>query len=136
VADGFDKPNGITFSPDERVLYVTDSGANREPGSQYVDRAHHIKAFAVVGGRRLARERLFPVIAPGFPDGLKVDCHGRVYASSFPGVQVLDPARRVAGRDSRPRRRELLLRGGTERNLLFITTDAAGWAAALAVKGA
>ena len=32
VADGFDKPNGIAFSPDERVLYVTDSGANQEPG--------------------------------------------------------------------------------------------------------
>jgi len=33
VADSFDKPNGIALSPDERVLYVTDSGANQEPGS-------------------------------------------------------------------------------------------------------
>ena len=32
VADSFDKPNGLAFSPDERVLYVTDSGANQEPG--------------------------------------------------------------------------------------------------------
>ena len=34
VADSFDKPNGLAFSPDERVLYVTDSGANQLPGSQ------------------------------------------------------------------------------------------------------
>jgi gluconolactonase len=33
VADGFDKPNGIAFSPDERTLYVTDSGANQKPGT-------------------------------------------------------------------------------------------------------
>ncbi len=30
LADDFDKPNGVTFSPDERVLYVTDSGANQD----------------------------------------------------------------------------------------------------------
>lgn len=41
VGDGFDKPNGIAFSPDERTLYITDSGSNQEPGSYYVDRAHH-----------------------------------------------------------------------------------------------
>ena len=67
VADGFDKPNGLAFSPDERVLYVTDSGANQEPGSYYVDRPHHIKAFDVLDGRRLGGERLFAVTTPGFP---------------------------------------------------------------------
>jgi gluconolactonase len=51
VADGFDKPNGIAFSPDERILYVTDSGANQEPGSYSVARPHHIKAFDVAHGR-------------------------------------------------------------------------------------
>ena len=33
VADSFDKPNGLAFSPDGAVLYVGDSGANHEPGS-------------------------------------------------------------------------------------------------------
>jgi gluconolactonase len=45
VADSFDKPNGLAFSPGERTLYVTDSGANQAPGSYHVDRPHHIKAF-------------------------------------------------------------------------------------------
>jgi hypothetical protein len=48
VADGFDKPNGIAFSPDERVLYLTDSGASQEAGSYHVTRA----ARGVGGGRR------------------------------------------------------------------------------------
>jgi gluconolactonase len=135
VADGFDKPNGIAFSPDEGVLYVTDSGANQEPGSYYVDRPHHIKAFDVVGGRHLAGERLFAVIAPGFADGLKVDSAGRVYASSFSGVQVLDPDGELLGEIRVPGVVNFCF-GGAERNLLFITTDSAVWAAALAVKGA
>lgn len=32
VADDFVKPNGLAFSPNESVLYVTDSGANQEAG--------------------------------------------------------------------------------------------------------
>jgi gluconolactonase len=135
VADGFDKPNGIAFSPDERVLYITDSGANQEPGSYYVDRPHHIKAFDVMGGRRLAGERLFAVITPGFPDGLKVDAAGRVYASSFSGVQVLDPGGDPLGEIRVPGAVNFCF-GGVERSLLLITTDTAVWAAALATKGA
>jgi len=135
LADGFDKPNGIALSPDERTLYVTDSGANQEPGSYHVDRPHHIMAFDVTGGTRLSGERLFAVVSPGFPDGLKVDQDGRVYASSFSGVQVFDPDGELLG--------EILLSGavnfcfgGPERDVLLITTDSAMWAAALAAKGA
>ncbi len=130
-----DKPNGIALSPDERVLYVTDSGANQEPGSYHVTRPHHIKAFDVTGGTRLSGERLFAVVTPGFPDGLKVDRDGRVYASSFSGVQVFDPAGRLLGAIHLPGAVNFCF-GGSERDLLLITTDSAVWAAALAAKGA
>jgi gluconolactonase len=135
VADGFDKPNGIAFSPDECVLFVTDSGANQETGSYHVDRPHHIKAFDVVGGTHLAGERLFAVITPGFPDGLKIDGEGRVYASSFSGVQVLDPDGELLGEILVPGAVNFCF-GGANRNLLFITTDTAVWAAALVARGA
>jgi gluconolactonase len=69
VADSFDKPNGLAFSPDESVLYVGDSGANQEPGSFYPDRPHYVEAFDVVDGRQLAAERLFCVTTPGSPTG-------------------------------------------------------------------
>ncbi|HET6870579.1 MAG TPA: SMP-30/gluconolactonase/LRE family protein [Solirubrobacteraceae bacterium] len=135
VADGFDKPNGIAFSPDERILYVTDSGANQEPGSYHVTRPHHIKAFDVTDGRMLTGERLFAVVTPGFPDGLKVDSDGRVYASSFSGVQVFDPGGELLGEIQVPGAVNFCF-GGAERDLLLITTDSAVWAAALAAKGA
>jgi gluconolactonase len=135
VADGFDKPNGIAFSPDERVLYVTDSGANQKSGSYYVDRPHDIKAFDVIAGRRLTAERLFAVTSPGFPDGLKVDTDGRVYASSFSGVQVFDPGGELLGEIRLPGAVNFCF-GGAERNLLLITTDSAVWSAELAAKGA
>ena len=135
VADGFDKPNGIAFSPDERVLYVTDSGANQEPSSYHVTRPHQITAFDVTGGTRLSGERLFAVVTPGFPDGLKVDRDGRVYASSFSGVQIFDPSGQLLGEIHLPGAVNFCF-GGAERDLLLITTDTAVWAAALAAKGA
>lgn len=81
VADPFEKPNGLAFSPDERILYVTDSSANQEAGSYHVQRPHHVIVFDVADGRHLVNARLFAVTTPRFPDGVKVDREGRVYAS-------------------------------------------------------
>ena len=130
VADGFDKPNGLAFSPDERTLYVTDSGANQEPGSYHVRRAHHIVAFDVQGGSHLGPGRLFAVTTPGFPDGIKVDRAGRVYASSFTGVQVFSQAGDLVGQIRLPGAVNFTF-GGPGGEVLFITTDTAIWAAVL-----
>jgi gluconolactonase len=135
VVATFDKPNGLAFSPDERVLYIGDSGANHEPGSFDPRRPHHIRAFDVVEGRRLTRGRLFAEITPGFPDGIKVDSAGRVYASAFSGVQVFDPSGALLGEIHLPGAVNFTF-GGAGRNVLFITTDVAVWAAVLNVKGA
>ena len=134
VADTFDKPNGICFSPDESVLYVTDSGANHEPGSYDADRPHHIKAFDVLPHGRLAGERVFAEVEPGFPDGLKVDADGRVYSSSFSGVQVFVPDGSWLGEISIPGAVNFCF-GGPDRNVLFITADTAIYAAHLDAKG-
>jgi gluconolactonase len=130
VAHSFDKPNGLAFSPDETVLYVGDSGANHEPGSYDPARPHQIVAFDVVDGRRLANERLFCVTNPGFPDGIKVDADGRVYASSFSGVQVFDPDGSLIGEISLPGAVNFTF-GGPDGNVLLITADDAVWAAHL-----
>jgi gluconolactonase len=135
VADSFDKPNGLAFSPDEQVLYVTDSGANQEAGSYHVGRPHHIIAFDVRDGRHLSGGRLFAVTAPGFPDGIKVDSEGRVYASAFSGVQVFDPTGDLIGEIHLPGAVNFTF-GGPGNDVLFITTDTAIWAAHLNAKGA
>ena len=134
VADTLDKPNGLAFSPDESVLYVTDSGANQEEGSFYPERPHHIRAFDVTGPS-LATERVFADVAPGFPDGIKCDSAGRVYASSASGVQVFDPNGERLGEIALPGAVNFTW-GGPDRDLLLITTDTAVWAAALDLRGA
>lgn len=135
VADGFDKPNGIALSPDERTLYITDSGANQTPGSYHVNRPHHIKAFDISPTGHLVNERLFAVVSPGFPDGLKVDRDGRVYASSLCGVQIFDPGGELLGEIHLPGAVNFCF-GGPAADVLLITTDSAVWAATLAAKGA
>lgn len=135
VASSFDKPNGLAFSPDQRTLYVTDSGANQEEGSFYEDRPHHVVAFDVVDARRLAGERLFAVTVPGFPDGIKTDSEGRVYASSAGGVQVFDASGALIGRIALPGAVNFTW-SGDRSNVLLITTDTAVWAAELDAKGA
>jgi gluconolactonase len=131
VADSFDKPNGLAFSPDESVLYVGDSGANQEAGSFYPSRPHHIKAFDVVDGR-LRNERLFAVTTPGFPDGIKVDGAGRVYASAFSGVQIFDPSGDQVGEVDLPGAVNFTF--GRDESVLYVTTDTA--VQAVVAKGA
>jgi gluconolactonase len=123
VADSFDKPNGLCFSPDERTLYVADNG---EP--------HHLKAFEVVKGRRLDGERVIHVSSPLHPDGLKADAEGRLYASFVDGVQVLDPDGSVIGEIQAPGAVNVCF-GGPEHDFLFITADRAIHTADLQAKG-
>ena len=132
VEDSFDKPNGLAFSPDESILYVGDSGANHELGSFDPRRPHHIRGFDVVGGRRLENGRLFATITPGFPDGLKVDADGRVYSSSFSGVQIFSPEGELLEEIALPGAVNFAFADST----LLITTDTAIWAAQLSAKGA
>jgi gluconolactonase len=131
VADSFEKPNGIAFSPHGQTLYVTDSGANQEPGSFHPSLPHHILAFDVRDNRHLGPPQLFAVTTPGFPDGLKVDMAGRVYASAFSGVQVFNPAGDLIGEINLPGAVNFCF-GGPRRNVLYITADTGVWAAHLA----
>ena len=110
------------------------SGANQERGSYYPKLPHHIVAFDVAESGHLTGARLFAVTAPGFPDGIKVDSEGRVYASSFGGVQVFSPAGDLIGEIDLPGAVNFTF-GGADRNLLFITADTAIWAAVLNARG-
>jgi gluconolactonase len=134
VADGFDKPNGLAFSPDESVLYVGDSGAIHGPGDYAVQRPHHVLAFEVRDGRHLTNQRLFAVTVPGFPDGIKVDGDGRVYVSAFSGVQVFSPDGDLLGEIRVPGAVNFTF-GGPSGNVLFITADSAIYAACLQATG-
>jgi gluconolactonase len=135
AADGFDKPNGLAFSPDERTLYVGDSGAIHAPGDYDPDRPRRLVAFDVAGDGALAGRRPFGDPVPGFPDGIKVDAAGRVHVSCDRGVLVLDPAGRTVGEIAVPGGAVNFIFGGRDRDVLLITADDAIWAAALQATG-
>lgn len=135
VADAFDKPNGLAFSPGEDILYVNDSGAIQGPGTYEVNRPHHIRAFDVAGGRRLTNDRLFAVVTPGIPDGLKTDSDGRVYSSCSTGVKVYSPEGQLIGEILVPGVANFCF-GGPRGNRLFMLDDTAIYAATLKARGA
>jgi len=134
IADSFNKPNGLAFSPDETVLYITDTGANQAPGTYFVDLPHHVRAFDVIDGRHLRNERLFAVVSPGVPDGIKLDEAGRVYTSSGSGVQVFSADGDLLG--------EIIASGvanftfgGPDKDVLFVCCDSVIWQVKLAARG-
>jgi gluconolactonase len=135
VADSFNRPNGLAFSPDESILYINDSGALQGSGPYHVELPHHIRAFDVRDGRHLVNNRLFAVVTPGIPDGLKVDSAGRVYSSSASGLQVFNHGGDLIGEIVAPGTANFTF-GGVDNNVLYMMADTVIWAAKVKAVGA
>ena len=91
LIDTFIVPNGLAFSPDEKVLYINDS------------RRRHIRAFELLPNGTLAKQtdRIFADLRgdePGVPDGMKVDVEGNVYCGGAGGIWIMDPQGKKLGR--------------------------------------
>ncbi|WP_247887151.1 SMP-30/gluconolactonase/LRE family protein [Azospirillum sp. SYSU D00513] len=131
AADDFVKPNGLAFSPDERTLYIADSGASHGD-----DQPHHIRAFSVGEDGRLSEGRVFATISPGVPDGMRVDVEGNVWTSARDGVVCYAPDGTPLGKVRIPQMVSNLTFGGARRNTLFITATSTVYALSLGVAGA
>jgi gluconolactonase len=116
VADDFDKPNGIAFSPDEMTLYVADTGASHRD-----DGPHHIRTFTVSDGGSLSGGQVFASIEPGLADGFRLDTDGNVWTSAGDGVHCFSPNGDLLGKVRVPEVVSNLAFGGPKRNRLFIT---------------
>jgi gluconolactonase len=116
MADDFAGPNGLAFSPDERLLYVAESG------HQFAEHPiQHIRVFDVLDeGRRLGGGRVFHTVAPGFADGLRVDVDGNVWSSAADGVHCIAPDGTGLGVIKVPFTVSNLTFGGRNRSRLFI----------------
>jgi gluconolactonase len=94
VSEDFDKPNGIAFSPDERHLYVGDTG--RTHGEF---RNHHLVRFEVGrDGRSVSNPAVFCVVDPWVPDGFRSDVDGNLFVGAGDGVQVFNPGGEMIGK--------------------------------------
>lgn len=115
VAGDFEGPNGLAFSPDEKRLYVTETGDQTGENPRRC-----IRVFDVGSGGRLSGGDVFHIIDPGYADGICVDEDGNVWSSAADGVHCIDPNGRLLGKVFVPHRVSNLAFGGLSKNRLFI----------------
>ena len=131
VADDFVRPNGLAFSPDERRLYVSDTGASHVPGGP-----RHIRAFAVGDDGSLSGGAVFATCAVGAFDGFRLDEAGRLWTSAGDGAHCYDPDGTLLGKIRVPESVANVVFGGPKRNRLFICATTSLYAIFLPVNGA
>lgn len=130
VADDYVKPNGLAFSPDESLLYISDSGVTHTPGSHAHIRCHTVGADgALSGGEVLAH------CSEGVFDGFRVDCSGRLWSSAADGVHCLSPDGELIGKVLIPEMVSNVCFGGPKLNRLFICGTTSLYAVYLNVNG-
>ena len=116
VVGDFTLPNGLAFSPDERILYINDT------------RRGIIRAFDVMpnGMLSLASDRIFAELRgdrPGVPDGMKVDVQGNVYCGGSGGLWIMDSSGKPLGIVAHGATATTnLAMGGDDWKTLFFTT--------------
>lgn len=134
VVGDIERPNGLAFSPDERVFYVVEGGPSPRV----------IRAYDVVdGGRRLTNRRAFhPLGERDTPDGFRVDVDGNLWCGwgmgedGLDGVRVINPAGKAIGHISLPERAANLCFGGRHRNRLFMCGSTSVYALYVNTQGA
>ena len=117
VVDDMDKPNGLAFSPDEKTLYVDDSGY------------FHIRAFDVSPDGSLSNSRVFAEVKPksdderGVADGMKVNADGFVFCTGPGGVWIFNDGGRLMGRIVMPEVTANLAWGDADWKTLYLTAS-------------
>jgi len=137
VASDMDKPNGICFSPDEKKLYIVDTGEPKHAGDP-----HPIRVYDVEDGVRLTNGRMFANMSPGSSDGIRCDVDGNVWSAAgwagegFNGVHVFAPNGKLIGRIHIPETCANLCFGGAKKNRLFMAASQSLYALYVNTEGA
>ena len=137
VASDLDKPNGLCFSPDEKKLYIVDTGIPKHPTDQ-----RPIRVYDVVDGARLTNGRLFVNMAPGSSDGIRCDMEGNVWAAAgwggeeYNGVHVFASDGTLIGKIHLPETCANLCFGGAKKNRLFMAASQSLYAVYVETQGA
>jgi gluconolactonase len=132
VATDYVKPNGLAFSPDERELFVADTGATHMLGGPAHIRRHKVNS----DGRTLGPGNLFSECSAGLYDGFRFDADGRVWTSAEDGVHCLDPKGNLIGKIKVPEIVSNVCFGGPKLNRLFIAATTSMYSVFLNVNGA
>jgi gluconolactonase len=122
AASGFGGPDGIAFSPDEKKLYIVDTGLQT-----LIGRDSNIRVFDV-NGAKLTSDRIFvPAFgAVGRSDGVRTDLDGNVWCTlgngdpNESGVRCYSPNGDLIGKIHIPETCANLCFGGKKKNRLFM----------------
>ncbi len=87
----FEQPNGLCFSPDEKLLYVNDT-------VRTLIRVFDVKPDGSLGPDRLFASGIRSELEPGVPDGMKCDSAGNVWITAPGGVWVYSPSGALLGK--------------------------------------
>lgn len=122
------RPNGIAFSPDEKILYISNSDEKHK-----VWMAYDVKPDGTMGKGRL----FFDVTAekdPGNPDGMKLDTQGNIYAAGPAGIWVFSPEGKHLG-TIKPGETPANCNWGDDGKTLYITAQTGLYRIKLAAQG-
>jgi gluconolactonase len=139
VVDDFVEPNGIAFSPDEKKLYVIDTGFTDGP-----DNPSHIRVFDVDhAAGKLSNGKVFAEMPkPSITDGVRADRDGRIWCSvgwgdpKEDGVRCYTADGDLLGKIHIPETVANLCFGGQQRNRLYICGSTSLYAVYTSVQGA
>lgn len=126
LADDFEAPNGLAFSPDAGRLYVDDTVRR------------HIRVFEVGKDYSLKGGEVLVEIkgeGEGKPDGMKVDVKGHIYCTGPQGLWVCTEQGNVIGRIRVPEKTSNLAWGGEGYRTLFITASTSIYQIQLSIPG-
>ena len=129
IPSGFTQPNGIVFSPDESILYVSDSEANL------------IYAFDINAQFEASNQRVFytPPVSQngevGGVDGITVDSAGNVYTSGAERIRIINPSGTLVDTVEVGERTTNCTIGGVEKKTLFINGATSVYSLPLRIPG-
>ena len=131
VASDFEKPNGLAFSPDEKNLYIADTGVTHKVGGP-----KHIRRFDIsADGTKLGKNHIFADCTVGLFDGFRIDSDGRIWTSAGDGVHCYDADGTLIGKILIPELVSNVCFGGPKLNRLFICGTTSLYSCYLAING-
>ncbi|RSL84901.1 hypothetical protein BHE90_000355 [Fusarium euwallaceae] len=98
AADDFTLPNGLTFSPDGKKAYVTDTGIALGFYGRNLSAPASVYSFDVSSDGTWGNRKTFAYTASFIPDGVHTDSAGRVYSGCGDGVHVWNPSGKLIGK--------------------------------------
>ena len=119
VVTDVEEPNGLAFSPDEKILYIADTSSIFNPSGN-----RHIRAYEMQNGRAKNGRTLIEISEnEGVIDGFRVDKDGNLWCSSEIGVQIFTSDGKHIGTIELPEKVGNLAFGGDDGTDLYIAAN-------------